>query len=101
MNSKEQSIISRLRMGHTGLNSTLHLIGKHPTGLCGCRVERETVEHVLCNCIKYEECRRKLRENLKNIGGGGMNVKNLLDGGERKYKLVIQFLKQSGLWNRI
>ncbi len=29
-----KGIITRLRMGHTGLNKTSHLIGKHPTGLC-------------------------------------------------------------------
>ncbi len=32
-------------MGHTGLNSALHIIGKYPTGQCEwCRV-RETVGH--------------------------------------------------------
>ncbi len=51
--TKEENIISRLRQGHTRLNKTLHLIGKHPTGLCECGQEEESVEHVLCHCQKY------------------------------------------------
>ncbi len=31
---REESIITRLRIGHTGLNSSLKIIGKHPTGKC-------------------------------------------------------------------
>lgn len=31
-NSREQQIILRLRIGHTGLNKTIQLIGKHPSG---------------------------------------------------------------------
>ncbi len=44
-------MISRLRMGHTGLNSTLALMGKHENGMCDeCDVS-ETVEHVLLNVV--------------------------------------------------
>lgn len=32
--TKEERILTRLRIGHAGLNKTLHLIGKHPSGLC-------------------------------------------------------------------
>ncbi len=42
---KEDCVISRLRLGHTGLNSTLHIIRKHPTGLCDWCGVKETVEH--------------------------------------------------------
>ncbi len=31
---KEETIITRSRLGHTGLNSTLFQTGKHPTGTC-------------------------------------------------------------------
>ncbi len=45
-------MISRLRMGHTGLNSTLALMGKHENGMCDeCDVS-ETVEHVLYMMIR-------------------------------------------------
>lgn len=51
-NNKTEGIITRLRMGHTGLNKTLHLIGKHPTGLCDHCQEEESVEHILCTSQK-------------------------------------------------
>lgn len=31
---KKEDIISKMRFGHTGLNSTLGLIDKHETGMC-------------------------------------------------------------------
>ena len=31
---KEQVTISRITIGHSNLNGTLHIMGKHPTGLC-------------------------------------------------------------------
>ncbi len=38
---KEDYIISRLRLGHTGLNSAMHIVGIHPTGLIGAESEKE------------------------------------------------------------
>ena len=34
---KEEVIISRMRTGHTFLNSTLFILGKHQSGLCSCQ----------------------------------------------------------------
>ena len=45
-NKKEETVITRLRIGHTNLNSTLHITGKHPTGLCERCQELKTVEQV-------------------------------------------------------
>ncbi len=39
--------ISRLRIGHTALNYSLHEIGKHGSGKCDTCGELETVKHVL------------------------------------------------------
>ena len=48
---REEVVYTRLRLGHTGLNSTLKMIGKD-NGLCTeCNV-KEDVEHVLFNCKK-------------------------------------------------
>ncbi len=44
---KEQVIINRLRIGHCKLNKTLHVMGKHPTGLCDECQEEETIKHIL------------------------------------------------------
>jgi len=48
-------------VGHTGLNKTLHLISKHPTGLSDKCGQSETV-HVIIICEGYEEERKVLRE---------------------------------------
>ena len=34
--------ISRLRIGHAGINKTMHLIWKHPSGQCECGSGEET-----------------------------------------------------------
>jgi len=47
---RDETIISRLRFGHTGLNSTLFKIGKHNTGRC--EYCEETIEHVMIHCKK-------------------------------------------------
>lgn len=44
---REEAIFTRLRVGHSQLNKTLKVIGKHPTGKCDYYQETETVEHVL------------------------------------------------------
>ncbi len=66
-NRKDETIISRLRFGHTGLNSTLFNIGKHNTSRCDNCGQEETVEHVMLHCQKYEAERRHLTQNLRKI----------------------------------
>jgi len=61
-NKREEDIISRMRFGHTGLNSTLKLIGKHETGMCEVCNINETVEHVIINCHKYKQERMRLKD---------------------------------------
>ena len=41
-NRKEENLITRLRIGHTGLNYTLKVIGKHQTGNCDYCSQPET-----------------------------------------------------------
>ncbi len=45
---KEETILTRLRVGHTMLNKTLKIINKHPAGLCEHCVVEEPAEHVIC-----------------------------------------------------
>lgn len=51
------------KMGHSRLNNTLNVIGKHPTEKCDYCQEKETVEHVLIQCRRYQ----RERENLSVI----------------------------------
>ena len=64
---REETIISRLRFGHTRLNCTLFKIGKHNAGRCEYCNEEETLEHVTLYCQKYDAERRELLLNLKEI----------------------------------
>jgi hypothetical protein len=41
-------------VGHSWLNKTLHVMGKHPAGRWDYCQEMETVEHVLIQCGQYE-----------------------------------------------
>ncbi len=102
-NRREESIITRLRMGHTGLNKTLHLISKHPTGLCEKCGQSETVEHVIINCKGYDEEREVLREEVWKNEGKELTLKNILDSdiGNSTVNVLFQFLNNTGLMKRM
>lgn len=57
---KGQNIFTRLRVGHSQLNKSLILKGKHPTGNYDYCQETETVQHVLY-CYSVSSIRRKER----------------------------------------
>ncbi len=95
---KEEVMISRLRMGHTGLNSTLALMGKHENGMCDVS---ETVEHVLFECSKYDDQRNSVFSNIRNRP---VSVVDLLGKGlndNQVFKAVLTFLELTGLEHRI
>lgn len=102
-NRKEQVILSRLRMGHSNLNSTLHTMGKHPTGLCNYCQEKETVEHILISCGKYNQERQEMMAQLQSTEQIEGNVKNILDCAEKGQgtKYFFDYLKETGLDKRI
>ncbi len=95
---REEAIITRLRIGHTGLNDTLHRIGRHTDGKCGHCGEKESVRHVLLECGAYEEERRALAAAGKRVKMV-INIKNLL--GRELISHVIKYLKSTRLIHRI
>jgi ribonuclease HI len=46
----QETTITRMRLGKCCLNSYLHAISVHPTGLCDNCNEQETIEHYIFNC---------------------------------------------------
>lgn len=56
---EEERIITSLRLGHTELNSTMHLIVKHSTEPCEMSVN-ESFEHVIMQCNEYTRERNHL-----------------------------------------
>lgn len=98
----EENIITRLRIGHSGLNHTLHKIGKHPTGNCTHCNQPETVEHVLLHCKKYDTQRKNLSQSLRKAKHHDFTLTGLLgkSAGKIQYDIV-KFIKETELDNRI
>jgi len=91
-----------MRFGHTGLNSTLKLIGKHETGMCEVCNINETVDHVIIYCEKYNEERMRLRNWLrKEKIRLDMNELLQMNSGHVGYRAIFVFLNKTGLCRRI
>lgn len=86
----EENIITRLRLGHTRLNSTMHLIKKEPTGLCKVCGVRETVEHAIMYCREYIVDRNELKNEIEKMGEQ-FSTKYLLNSGRNIKTLLLQF----------
>ena len=67
-NRRDERIITRLRVGHTGLNSTLFIMGKAESNRCGNCGEIENVEHVILKCESYSEEREQLQDKVREAG---------------------------------
>ena len=66
---KEVVASSRLRLGHTRLNSTLIIIiKKTQTDKCDVCKCKETVEHVLLSCRKFGVKRERLKGRMIELG---------------------------------
>lgn len=77
-NRKEQVTITRQITGHSDLNNTLVIMGKHPTGHYGqCHEERD-LEHIVVTYKKYTE--RKTMITLCKI----VQVETSLESGDGK-----------------
>ena len=81
MRRKQQVTIARMRIGHTLLNSTLFIIGKHQDGMCDECQQPETVPPVLIHCRRYSRERKELLETLRELGLEEISVKGILNLG--------------------
>lgn len=97
---KEDVVITRLRLGHTELNSTLHRTGKHPTGKCRKCDHPESVQHVLMECKGYERERRELKAALEKEKVS-FTVGNMLQRSGNIRRYVTKYLRETGLMDRI
>ena len=94
-------ILTRLRIGHTGLKHTLSKIGKHLTDLCSQFTQPETVQHVLLECSKSREERQealqmlteeKLELTLRNVLGSTSN---------KEVSVLMNYVKDTGIGYRL
>lgn len=56
--TEEEAAMTQLMIGHSGLNNRLHIMRKHPTGLCQHCYQPETVKHAIMACVAYERERK-------------------------------------------
>lgn len=68
---REDTVLTRLRLGNTALNKTLKMIGRPQTGPCegGQEEESESMEcAVVLRCRRYEVQREEIIITMKNAG---------------------------------
>lgn len=100
-NREEETVISRIRFGHTGLNSTLFVMGKHNTGRCEYCGQEETIEHVIVHCERYEEERGRMSEQFRKERVQ-FDLVDILQGSSNKcYQILMLFLRVTNLFGRI
>lgn len=98
LNRREEVVYTRLRLGHTGLNSTLHIVGKG-NGLCIMCQDREDVNHVLFTCEKYND-NRIIWQEME----GENSIHEILEekGMTReRLKALFSYLNNTGLMKRV
>ncbi len=67
-NRREETVLTRLRLDHTGLNKTLFLLGQSKSDECKIT---ENAEHVLLYCRKYREERIRLKQKISQTEESG------------------------------
>jgi len=80
---REEQILTRMRIGHTGLNKTLQLIGKHESGNCSICNVPETLEHVFMMCKKFKRERVLMKRKSAVFFFELVIIKHNISGGWR------------------
>lgn len=103
---REEIIMTRLRVDHTGLNGTLFLMGKKNSENCeNCGV-KENAEHIILYCTLHEVERQVFKDKVQEAGREWTLVGILGSEGEGEEiritrKALFTFLKAAGLLSRI
>ena len=107
-NRRSEVAMTRLRIGHVGLNGHLKRFNLSDSDLCTTCNVIEDVPHYLTACRKYIWSRRKLMTNLAKIGVQQPDHRVLLGGGpypsetqHKIIKLVGDYLDETGRINTL
>ena len=102
-NRSVETAMTRLRLGHVGLNHHLNKFNMADSPLCETCREPETVEHFLLKCRRYSYQRTRLETALNRLKITNPRISTLLGGGEHSpeekvqiTKAVGKFLKETG-----
>jgi len=88
---RKVSWLTRLRIGHCGLNEYLNRFKIADNAQCSCGNGVETVKHYLLTCPNYDQQRDKLR---KRTGMQGMRLEGLL-GDPKLIKYTLEFVAET------
>ena len=98
---KQTVTMTRLRLGHCGLAWDLAKMGKHPDGLCSTCKRAQTVEHILMDCSRFAEDRRRMAAVVaSDPTNSSVSLKSLLNPKENQaktVKAVLDFIAATGL----
>ena len=80
----------------------MRVMGKHASGLCSCGGV-ESVEHVVCECVRYENERRRMFGKLRRLGVEGSGLKEVVGSLEIREgrRVVMSFLRETRVFRRI
>jgi hypothetical protein len=96
LTAAEASILSQCRTGHSRLRSNLYRMEMSDTAGCGCGATRETITHVIYECLLLQEDRQVA---IDIIGHRWRDLSYILGGWnpwEDPRKAVLRFLCKTG-----
>ena len=115
LSAEQAKILAQARTNHTHLLSFQARIGQAQSAECACRKARDTIEHLLLGCQRWDHLRTELKQkaglrwgDLSYMLGGYSERKDWktgkpIDGEKSKWKpnldmvkATIQFLQQTG-----
>lgn len=94
-NRKDETVINRLRAGHTHLTHSYLMEGATPPPCELCQNHMMSVKHLLTECDNLNETRERIFRNAKPT-----TLKEYLGEGKIDTK-VINFLKDCGIYHRV
>ena len=95
-NRKLETAMSKLRLGHAGLNYHLNRFEMADSPLCETCRESETVTHFLLTCRRYVNQRDRLKQALNRLRILHPDICTLLGGGDHPPDVKAQIAKAVG-----
>jgi len=99
-NRNTAALLAQLRTEHCGLNKYLHRSSDTPTPYCQCGYGKETVEHYLMECKRYNEERREMQKEIRRNLGRGCIWRAQLLGGPKIIKFTMDYVHKTGRFNQ-
>ena len=91
---REETILNRIRLLQTKLNSGLQKIGLHKDGRCDTCNLRQDLEHFVFECVETLEMREKIKAAWK--GNGSMCLKEICS--KKVYQdIMIEFVLKNSI----